>query len=152
MRPLCAFRGACPGLEDRIALSGAAAAMASAGDPAGNVAALAALAQQVQRAQSRTLTVDFGMPSAAGAAGTVVMPAVSYSPGLGYGWLSDPGHIRIQGGVVGGRSADFEIDVPPGTYDVTVTPQAARGAQPEFPGHGLRRGRHDRRPRGLPGA
>lgn len=126
MRRLRAFRPACAVLEGRIVLSGSAAAVASAGGPGGNVAALAAFAQQVRQGQAPTLTVDFGTPSDASPAGTIVMPAASYSPGLGYGWISDPGEVKVRGGVATGRSGDFEIDVPPGTYDVTVTPQAAR--------------------------
>jgi hypothetical protein len=83
------------------------------------------LARDVQQGLAPTLTVDFGTAAASVPAGTVVMPVAAYSSGLGNGWLSDPGKIKIQGGEATGRSGDFEIDVPPGTYDVTVTPVAS---------------------------
>lgn len=135
------LRPACETLDDRQLLATVApvatkilippaaaigkAAFASAGDSASNQAALSAFAQQVQQGLAPTLTVEFGTPAASGPAGTVVMPDVAYSSGLGYGWLSDPGRIHFHNGAVIGRSGDFEVDIPAGTYDVTVTPAAS---------------------------
>jgi hypothetical protein len=124
MRRLHTFRPACSELEGRVVLSAATVA-ASANDPTANQAALAAFGQEVQQGQTPTMTVDFGTPAASDPAGTVVMPAAAYSSSLGYGWLSDPGNVRIHDGTATGRSGDFEIDVPPGTYDVTVAPAAS---------------------------
>jgi hypothetical protein len=128
MRRVRAFKPSCLGLERRVVLSSsvtAAAAAATAGNAAANQAALSAFAREVQQGGLRALTVNFGTPAASSPPGTVVLPAAAYSASLGYGWLSNPSAVQIQDGVASGRSADFEIDVPPGTYDVTVSPVAS---------------------------
>jgi hypothetical protein len=119
------FRPALVGLETRVVPSGAAATAATvsaAGDPAANEAALSAFAGELQEGRTPTLTVDFGTPIASQPAGTVVIPLAAYSSSLGYGWLSNPSKLQIQNGAVSGRSGDFEIDVPPGIYDITIAP------------------------------
>ncbi len=125
MRRLRKFRPACLGLEGRVVPSGTAATMGAAGDPAANKAILTAFANQVREGLAPTLTVDFGTPAASEPTGTVVMPDAAYSSSLGYGWLSNPGKLQIQNGAVTGRSGNFEIDVPPGTYDIQISPAAS---------------------------
>jgi hypothetical protein len=125
MRRLRAFRPACAALEERVVLSAAAAtaaAVAPAGDPSANEAALSAFGQAVKQGTAPTLTVDFGTPSASQPAGTVVMPAGAYSSNLGYGWISHFDPTQILDGAATGAAGDFEIDVPPATYDVTIAP------------------------------
>ena len=120
MRRLRVFRPACLGLEEKLVLSGSVAAAAAGATS--NVEALSSFSGEVEQGHAPTLTVDFGTPSDSAPAGTVVMPSAAYSSSAGYGWLSDPGKIQVKGGVVTGRSSDFELDLPPGTYDITVAP------------------------------
>jgi hypothetical protein len=114
-------------LEGRVVLSSGAASataggLASAGDVSSGPAILAAFGQEVQQGLAPTLTVDFGTTAASGPAGTLDLPIAAYSSSLGYGWLSNLNALEIQNGAVTGKNGDFEIDVPPGTYDVTVSP------------------------------
>ena len=113
---------------------------ASAGAAASSRATVASFAKQVRDGLSPTLTIDFGSQTTPTPAGTINVPVVRYSSGLGYGWrgaassaMGPIGRLKASDGAIAGSNSDFEIDLPRGTYDVTVNLAAAANLADKAP-------------------
>jgi parallel beta-helix repeat protein len=96
-----------------------------------NALDIVAAAPAVSPPTATTFHLEFGTATSPVAAGyTAVNDGTTYSPALGYGWQngsvssridSTPGLTAIQRGYDYTRAATFAVDLPNGTYNVTVT-------------------------------
>jgi hypothetical protein len=122
-------------LEGRVVLS---AVTNSAAVAASGRATVAAFASQVRDGLTPTLTVNFGSQTTPAPAGTINVGVVPYSAGQGYGWqrasswaVGPLSQLHATDGMITGKNSDFEIDLPKGTYDVTIN--LASQANPSSP-------------------
>ena len=121
-------------LEGRVVLSAVAS---SATVAASGRATVAAFANQVREGLAPTLTVDFGSQTTPAQAGTINVGVVPYSAGQGYGWrraaswaIGPLSQLKAGDGAIAGKNGDFEIDLPRGTYDVTINLAAEANPAP----------------------
>ncbi len=100
-------------------------------------ATVASFANEVRDGLSPTLTVDFGSQTTPTQVGTINVGVVPYSAGRGYGWrgaaswaIGRLSQLKATDGAITGKNSDFEIDLPKGTYDVTLNLAAEANPAP----------------------